>query len=56
MEPINIGSTVLMSQMSATTRAIPAVLGVKTPKIINDQLPRIARLRSGIEGKIVMTI
>ena len=34
MEPMSIGRTVLMSQMSATARAMPAVFELKTPKMI----------------------
>ena len=53
---MSIGKTVLMSQMSATARAMPAVFGLKTPKIISDQVPRIAILAAGMDGKIATTI
>ena len=53
---MSMGRTVLMSQMSATARAIPAVFGLKTPKIISDQVPRMAMLITGRDGKIATTI
>ena len=53
---MSIGRTVLMSQMSATARAMPAVFELKTPKIMSDQVPRMAILAAGIDGKTATTI
>ena len=53
---MSIGRTVLMSQMSRTAKAMPAVFGLKTPKISSDQLPRMAMLITGRDGKIATTI
>ena len=53
---MSMGKTVLMSQMSATARAMPAVLGLKTPKIISDQVPRMAILAAGMDGKTATTM
>ena len=53
---MSMGKTVLMSQMSATARAMPAVFGLKTPKIMSDQVPRIAMLAAGMDGKTATTI
>ena len=56
MEPMSIGRTVLTSQMSATARAMPAVFGLKTPKMMSDQVPRMAILATGMDGKMATTI
>ena len=53
---MSMGKTVLMSQMSATARAMPAVFGLKTPKMISDQVPRMAILAAGMDGKTATTI
>ena len=53
---MSIGSTVLMSQMSATARAMPAVFGLKTPKMMSDQVPRMAMLAAGMDGKTATTM
>ena len=53
---MSMGRTVLMSQMSATARAMPAVLGLKTPKMMSDQVPRMARLAAGMDGKTATTM
>ena len=53
---MSIGRTVLMSHMSATARAMPAVLGLKTPKMMSDQVPRMAILAAGMDGNTATTM
>ena len=53
---MSMGKTVLISQMRATARAMPAVFGLKTPKIMSDQVPRMAMLAAGMDGKTATTM
>ena len=53
---MSMGKTVLMSQMSATARAMSAVFGLKTPKMMSDQVPRMAILAAGMDGETATTM
>ena len=53
---MSIGRTVLMSQIRTTARAMPAVFGLKTPKMMSDHVPRMAILAAGMDGKTATTI